>query len=234
MNSMRLTEKNRSDLRRTDDIFKIKETERVLIAGTTGSGKSELEKALLTNRHNVVVHDPKAEFELDKARYVTNPHNLGDLRVGDPRPIIYQPEPHYNNYETNDMFFRWVYYRKNTTLAIDELTAAFRLGAPNTWLTACIVQGRSRHISMFALTQRPSKIPIEILSESTHRFMFEMEWMDDVKRMSGLMKMDYKELLKGLPGPYDFWYRNRSDKELPAMPYVLDLGGNSARKSDRI
>jgi DNA helicase HerA-like ATPase len=198
--------------------FSIEPSHRALLVGRTGSGKSTLARALLIPLSNVFVIDPKGQFHLPNERIVRKPEGLNRLSVGDPRPVLFQPDVEYDEYEVYDALFHWIYQRRNTTVYIDELFAVFKAHQPNRWLRACLTRGRSYNIRTFAATQRPFSIPLEILSESEHRFMFNLQMHNDKRRMAELMG---DRVMQPLGGPHNFYYYNVLDPDAGVTEMLL-------------
>lgn len=69
-------------------------------------------------------------------------------------------------------------------------------------------QSRSNNVTLVASLQRPSWIPIEVLSQSTHVIVFKINDEKDLDRVSEATGMDRKRMreLKNLLDDYDFLY----------------------------
>jgi energy-coupling factor transporter ATP-binding protein EcfA2 len=170
----------------------ISRPERCFLVGTTGSGKTTLATSLLARANHTVVLDPKHGFgppkgrakadQQDETRVITDDPKTVTRHEG-PEPIVYQPPLWVC--QSLDWFWDWVWWREQTILYIDEVAmvipSAQRL--PN-GLARLIQQGRQRGIGVWNATQRPSRIPIPILSESEHHFVFRLRHPADLRRMA--------------------------------------------------
>lgn len=157
--------------------------DRVFIVGTTGSGKTSLSKAMLYGKPNVVVLDPKRTFTLPEAWPHSIYTDMGKLSEHpDTTTAIYRPEIAEMEKGCEE-FFEWIFERGNTLAYIDEVmrvTNAHRIGRGY----ATILQlGRERGISCWSATQRPANIPLVIMTESEHYFVFRLRNEDDRKRL---------------------------------------------------
>ena len=157
---------------------------RVAFVGRTGSGKTYLARALLNDVDRLIVLDAKGTItgpewrveDFDGAsRALRNPDSEFRLRV--PAPINGDWEP-----------FLWAAYEaENCTVYIDEVYGVETGTKPSNALRACITRGRELGIGVWAATQRPSQIPLIILSEADWIFTFQLRLDVDRKRMAELI-----------------------------------------------
>lgn len=197
-------------------VIRIKPTERAVIVGKTGSGKTTLATALVNTYHHVFAWDIKGELDLLGAHEVKDPQELESKKVRDWDRIVYRPEPEFDTEDWNEAVLAWVYDRKNTTLYIDEIYALMRRSQAPEWYRAILTRGRSRRIRTISCTQRPAWIPLAVLSEAEHYVCFELNLLEDRKRMAALMG---EEVMQE-PEEYSFWYSN--SKQKPKL-YRLNL-----------
>lgn len=165
-------------------------TDRTVLVGTTGSGKTTLARQLLASYPVVVVHDAKGLLRWPDYRVLTNWREL--TRAKEPR-LIYRPTARELRSDLDqECFFRWIYIRRNTVLYVDEVYAvAYRDELPPSYF-ACLTRGRERGIGILSATQRPIKIPNVILSESEHYFIFRLNLEHDRKRVQEVTGVDEK------------------------------------------
>lgn len=200
----------------------IKEDEHVFIAGMTGSGKSVLAEVYLAGFENVAKLDTKGEvFErrakgqpvwrgLVEGKDYTVIERLEDLNYLDTKKVIYAPAPHELEHDYYDAFLKWCYDRHNTQVWIDELMEV--APSPQKYpynLKAIYTRGRSRNVTIWALSQRTLDIPAIVISQTTHFFIFNLNQPQDRKKLAdttGILEFYEK------PQGYNFWYfKNGAD-----------------------
>jgi len=192
----------------------IRRSEHVFIAGGTGSGKTYLASHYLANYQNVIVLDTKGMFDnwdYMSDKELTIADRLTDLEKVKTSKIIYRPIFQEMTQDVYNMFFSWVYRRKNTIVLIDE---AMQI-SPNPhvipeWLRGCLQRGRQKNVSIWALTQRPKSISPLFLSEATHIFVFRLNMEQDREKVvdvTGHSKFIEK------PERHCFWYLNLTDDD---------------------
>lgn len=196
-------------------------TDRAAFVGQTGAGKTFLARYALQSQPYVVVHDGKGMLDWPEYRLV---RKLRDLVKLDPRAhprIIYRPNPEEAQSPIYcNGFFRWVYERRNTTLYVDETFALFIGGLWPPYHHACVTRGRERKVVVWSGMQRPSWIPIVILSESEHFYVFRLQWREDRTRMEEVTGLD-ETLLEPRALPKQvYWYVQTGDE--PRGPFRLD------------
>lgn len=190
----------------------IKPNEHVFIAGRTGSGKTFLARNYLAGYENVVVLDTKGTLTWEEAEEVTVVTHLADISRAETGKIIYRPVWEELAEEFYNAFFRWCYERGNTIVWVDEVMSV----CPNAhripeFYKAILTRGRELNVAAWSITQRPANIPLVIMSESTHFFVFDLNLEEDRKRLTEITGMI--ELSKK-PGKYNFWYA-RIDADRP-------------------
>jgi type IV secretory pathway VirB4 component len=202
----------------TNSSPRILKSEHVFIAGSTGSGKSQLAEIYLAGQDfpYVVKLDTKGEYYervadnkpvwrgLVEDKDYTVIFRLKDLDQVTTKKIIYVPDFEEQEIGFYDSLMKWIYERQNTTLWIDELMSVAEnpLRYPR-YLKALMTRGRSRNCAVWSLTQRPTEIPSIIMANSTHFFIFNLNLPQDREKL--VKVTDQKHFIQK-PQKYHFWY----------------------------
>lgn len=194
--------------------FQIKSNDRVLIVGQTGSGKTVLAEKLLANSNRLVVIDSKGNLnqrfnlvEYNRKAIKALVNNL-PIRIQVKQPVMDLDElPRY--YET---IFADLMDAGNLTVYLDETNRVTGY-SPRVLAQfgAMYTQGREvNQVGVVAAVQRPSNLPLVVVSEAQHYYCFRLTMDADRKRMSQIMGNAVKE---GVKHDYGFFYYNYSMKE---------------------
>lgn len=159
----------------------IKPSDRVAFVGKTGSGKTYLAKGLLSSVQRLIVLDAKGtlgdwvpNFDNDLEKKLMN----GEMvRARIPAPI---------GGDWDDILWK-CYEAGNVTIYIDEVYGISEGSKPSDALRAVITRGRELGIGVWSSTQRPSWIPLIILSECEWVFTFQLRLMEDKRRMASII-----------------------------------------------
>lgn len=181
-----------------DNQYNIRRNDRVFFVGSTGSGKTSLAKSLLWNLPYVVILDPKRQFSLPAAwpMDVLLTSSLDEaVAVTDDKTIIYRPS-YEENQDRCNAFFQWIFNRQNTTVFIDEVMPIVPSNRLGYWYARCIQEGRERGLAVWSATQRPAAIPLAIMTEAEHYFVFRLANPDDRKRMADYGGIELREPVK--------------------------------------
>lgn len=188
---------------------KIKASERVLIAGKTGSGKTWLARRLLARIPRLVVIDPKstlADWNLkEPSDRDWNKFDRGEYgRYRIQSPVTSDLESWY------DDLFGYLYECGELTIYIDEAYAVTPPGQkPGKWLSACYTRGREKGIGVWSSTQRPAWIPLFMLSEADWFLVFRLSLEQDRKRIAALAG---DSVMAPIPDPHGLWRYHIGDE----------------------
>lgn len=199
--------------------MKIRANDRVLIAGKTGSGKTWFAGGLLATVDRLVVIDSKASLndwslsdpsDRDWSRFDRG--GSGRFRVLP--PITDNPQAWYES------LFERLYDARDLTLYIDEAYGVCPPGKiPGQWLSALYTRGRELGIGVWAATQRPTWIPLFMISEADWVVTFRLSLAQDRDRMAQIAGDTVKT---PITDPHGFWlYRVGDDSPLYYKTTVL-------------
>jgi len=195
-------------------------TDRAAFVGQTGSGKTTLAQEVCRLRPWVVAFDPKGMLEWDG--YERHERLAALTKAKRPR-LIYRPVyDELADEETVDAFFEWVYERRNCVLYVDEVYAIAQGDSYPWFFGACLTRGRERGIAVYIASQRPSRVPQVMLSESEHVYTFNLKLPQDRERMADVTGLD--ETTLQLP-KHEFWYAPQVGEV--RGPLKLSLGKSS-------
>ena len=184
--------------------------DRATLIGATGTGKTTLARFLVEDKYkrNSVVYNNKPSDAVDKWIQTQQMfYNFDDLEYTEANRIIYTPPVKESlNADLQDRFFDWIYYRRFTRLYVDEANALRGGTNPSYYLQACICRGRERGIGVITGTQRPYRVPIILMSEAEHFYIFRLNMLVDRQRvyeLTGISVDEQTDLEQ-----YEFFYYN--------------------------
>ena len=189
---------------------------RSIAVGTTGSGKSTLEKVVIRTKPFVLAIDPKPSLglhtplgHLSGFALCRSPDELRE-KAKQYHWLQYRPDPEFQNDETYDRIYYWAYKCGNRYVCTDELylVQTGRFAGPG--LMACITSGRERGIGMFHCTQRPTHIDQRCISECEYFYVFQLRKEEDRKRMADCAHFpELNEMVSG----HNFWFVGPDSQE---------------------
>lgn len=195
--------------------IRINNSDRVLILGTTGSGKTVLSKYLLADQSRLIVIDPKHTYKADRLnknrmkypaftknfRLLVRPGRADDERLAD--------------------FLLTAFKKKDVTIYNDELAVMEeRYPATVSILKEIALTGREKRVSLWNATQRPRFIQTLFKTESEVWFTFRLQSEEDRKHVAGYIGNEAES-----PIPlHQFWYY-RTGEESPRL-MRLDMQKN--------
>lgn len=193
--------------------FRIPETtHRTAVIGRTGSGKTQSGLWWLSfapfDQIPYIIIDFKRDELIGSIPY------LQDITYNElpHEPGLYRLKTSDEELEELDMFFRNVLEQEHTGLFIDE---TYPIGKNSKPFNMLLNQGRSKHIQMFCLTQRPSWISRYVFSESDFFNVFHLNMRDDEKTVESMTPLNLNE---PLPEFYSRWHDVSKNKNFRLMP----------------
>jgi hypothetical protein len=190
------------------------DTERIVIAGHTGSGKT-LEALCHLSLRSIdarpwIILDQKGD-DLVARCPVSGPLTLTDPLPEEPGLYVVRAEiDDERRRGPVEEFLLRVYERGGIGVMIDE---GGMLGMHNRGLRALLTLGRSRSCPLIFLTQRPRNIDTYALSESEYLQFFNLPHPDDRDRIARFVppdRLDF-DLLREAGQYHSFYYDVRND-----------------------
>jgi hypothetical protein len=128
--------------------------------------------------------------------------------------VIYRPVWEELNEDYYNQFFEFCMKRRNCIIVIDEAMQV----CPNphripSWYKGALTRGMELQVGVWSLSQRPSTIPIVIISEATHIFVFKLNMLDDRKR---IVKITGYSEFEEQAEKHHFWYFDVNKAQRPA------------------
>jgi hypothetical protein len=174
-------------------ITKPKFGEHIAFIGTTGSGKSLLAAELLAQFDHYFCIDTQDSLDLPGSKVINSPANL-ELKLKLYNRIRYVPKSEYRNREA----WNFVFYtlansssKKKPKPRIVYIDEVFHVGYgpsfPNE-LPKLATTGRQKKISLWISTQRPSMLPIPLLTECKRLYVFYLKYTEDIKKIGRLAR----------------------------------------------
>jgi energy-coupling factor transporter ATP-binding protein EcfA2 len=199
--------------------------DRVLVLGSTGSGKSELLNALFTDMHGGaqrILVDTKSEFAIPDVPVSTTVDAI-DWR----RPVVHYQTAR-NDLEEIERLFEACYARRRLVVCVHELSDVCNFSAGRTppSFDNYVSKGRALGLGLLAGSQRPFEVPSRAKSEADHVIVFAKGFTleQDVKAAGQAIGVDPKTFPAQLAqvrdqlGEYAFVHLDRRAGTIEAVP----------------
>lgn len=174
---------------------------RTAVIGSTGSGKTQLAVWLLSTRDFHYRPWVIFDFKGDDLIEAINPVEINVYGNPPKKPGLYVVRPIPQRDDKAVQEFLWkIWEQGDTGIYIDE---GYMMGNRNPALNACLTQGRSKHIEMITLSQRPVWMSKFVFSESNFFAIMNLTLEDDRKFVSGYVGGQEINLL---PRYHALWY----------------------------
>ena len=172
--------------------------QQIVAVGSRGSGKTELQCCLvnLAPAERKFIIDTQDSLEADFAGFkkITTPQALS-WKMKMFKKIRYVPKNEYRNRATWNYVLDTIANSSSKSkprpidLYIDEI---YHLGIGMSFPTSLPIlcsTARQKRIGIYISTQRPSLIPISVLSEATKIYVFYLSYLEDLKKVGKFSKI---------------------------------------------
>jgi hypothetical protein len=179
------------------------DTKRLSIVGRTGTGKTLCGIWHLSNRSYDtmpwIVYDFKRDKSLAQIADLGKQMEVGAYQISlddtPDRPGIYFVHPHPDDIEgVREQMFR-IWERENTGVFVDEGYMVCGPKNPNPAFRTLLTQGRSKHIPMIILSQRPVWMDLFVFTESDFYQVFALNSAKDRRTMNEYIPDDVSKTL---------------------------------------
>jgi hypothetical protein len=177
------------------------DTQRLTVIGKTGSGKTQFAAWQLSERS--ITKKPWIVFDFkrdDLLNEITGSHHIGVEEKLPKHPGLYLVHPTPAETENVEKLLWKIWEKENIGVYIDE---GYMISDRSPGFQAILTQGRSKHIPVIMLTQRPAWVTRFAFSEADYISLFALTDTRDQKIVKQFMPMPIETRL---PAPYYSWW----------------------------
>ena len=201
-------------------------TDRLVVVGRTGSGKTQAAVWHLSLADFDRIPWVIIDYKNDDLLNAIGRAELIDYQVVPDRPGIYILKVLPGEDEELSDWFRRVWEHEDIGVYVDE---GYLIDARDKWFNACLTQGRSKHIPMIVLSQRPVWLSRFVFSEASFFQVFDLTHSKDMDKVREYIRDDDRHQLdKPLEDFHSFYYdvgRRRLETfgAVPEASHILRL-----------
>jgi len=189
----------------TFDNLRLGRDERGAAIGMTGSGKSVLAQYLIPDTGKLGIIDPKRMFKYD-AEVFDNPRKI---LFHKPKRFIYRPtESLLDDLLAYDVVYKYLYTRENGFVYTDDMVGIMDRTKYPRYFRNIYQMGREKHVAALTAFQRPSWLPLFLMSEANKFYIFKLVLKGDIQRICEFVP--YYNPHK-FTAPHQFFYYDISD-----------------------
>jgi len=204
------------------------DTERHVIVGTTGSGKTVFGAWCLAQRR--FDRMPWLVIDFKREPLFAQVPRLDEIGVEDKppkHPGLYVVRPDARDIDDGKvtaLMFR-IWERERIGVFVDE---GYMIPRLDKGLRTLLTQGRSKRIPMINLSQKPSFVSPFLLSESEFKSVFYLEHPYDIEKVREHMRFPPHADPLSLPDHHSYWYQRKGREfhylaPCPGEQEILDM-----------
>lgn len=158
--------------------LRVKNGARGAIIGQTGTGKSFLARRLLPKNGPLAIIDPKRQFECDLPVF----ESVKAIHFRRPKRFIYRPKPEeFLDLSRLSEVYKYCYEKGGFFVYTDDAVGVIDRNKYPQYLAICYQMGRQKGLTMLSSFQRPARVPLFLVSESSQFYCFRLTLGNDVK-----------------------------------------------------
>lgn len=161
-----------------------------------------------------VVYDFKRDQLLAKIGAMKGTQHIDTTEIPS-KPGIYFVHPHPDDVEAVNKQLAGIWEQQDTGVFVDEGYMVSQGSNSRSWLRALLTQGRSMHIPMIILSQRPVWMDRFVFSESDFYQVFALNHSGDRKKIMEYIPADLDERL---PDYHSYYYDVARDETVVLRP----------------
>lgn len=179
-------------------------THRTGIFGRTGTGKTRLGAWLLSMSPFDQIPYCVIDYKLEQLfSQVDRIKEIGLTEKLPKQPGVYIIRPTSHDDDAVEAWLDDVYNHEDFGLYVDE---GYGINRYSKAMRAILTQGRSKHLPVTWLSQRPTQIPPYVVSEADFVAAFPLTLPQDVAKLSEIMGRSEAEISQHLPEYHSRWY----------------------------
>jgi hypothetical protein len=207
------------------------DTDRLAVLGRTGTGKT----------HAAVYHLSRAGFDYmpwvivdyKNDELINEIHRAESIDFDtvpeEPGLYILKVRPGQGD-ELSD-WFRRVWEQEDVGIYVDE---GYLVDSQDEWFNACLTQGRSKHIPMIILSQRPVWLSRFVFSEATYFQVFDLTHKKDMEKVEEYVRDDDREQMEQPLAEFHSYYYDVARRKLYTLGPAPEADVLLRRIDDRL
>jgi hypothetical protein len=207
------------------------DTDRLAVLGRTGSGKTQaavyhLSRAGFDYMPWVIVDYKNDELinRIERAQVI----DFGEVPE-DPGIYILKVLP--GQEDELSEWFRQAWEQEDIGIYVDE---GYLIDSRDRWFNACLTQGRSKHIPMIVLSQRPVWLSRFVFSEASYFQVFDLSHRKDMEKVEEYVRDDDSQQLEQPLADFHSYYYDVARRRLDTLGPAPEADVILRRIDDRL